>query len=67
MAWFLRVVEHPDGSWSCRQGLHQLDLHAVFEEAIAHARALAELRPPTELFIHRLDGSVESLGVAGPD
>ncbi len=67
MAWFLRVVEHPDGTWSCRQGLHQLDLHAAFEEAVAHARALAALRPPTELFVHRLDGTVDDLGLVESD
>lgn len=62
MAWFLRVIELDTGDWACRHGTHEYDSHAQLEEALTHIKVLATLTPPAELFLHRLDGSVTTIG-----
>lgn len=62
MAWFFRAIERSDSRWACRHGTFEFDDHAELGEAIAHLRQLASESTPAELFVHRLDGSVERLG-----
>jgi hypothetical protein len=62
MALFFRVIELDDGRWACRHGSLEYDIHALMNQAIEHITALAANQRPAELFLHRLDGSVRSLG-----
>jgi hypothetical protein len=62
MAWYFRVIELADGRWECRRGLQHLDSHAQLHAAVAHLRSLAAGCRPAELFVHRLDGTVERRG-----
>jgi uncharacterized protein DUF2188 len=39
------------------------DTHARLENAIAHATELATAHRPAEIYLHRLDGTVESVGL----
>ncbi len=64
MGWFFRAVELIDGQWACRRGLEQYDAHLRLDGAIEHLRSLAADAQPAELFVHRLDGTVERLGNA---
>ena len=64
MAWYLRAAELPDGSWACRRGVQQLDLHASLEETLSHLWAMAEHLGPVEIMVHGADGSVTR--IAGP-
>jgi len=63
MAWFFRVIEQDDGQWACRHGRHVYDSHPLLDQAIEHISAIAALQQPAELFVHRLDGRVERMGV----
>jgi hypothetical protein len=62
VALFFRVIELGGGRWACRQGRLEYDTHAEMNQAIVHIAELAANHRPAELFLHRLDGSVESLG-----
>ncbi len=62
MAWFFRAVEQPDGSWLCRRGLEVFDSHPSLQLAIDHLAELAADAQPAQLFVHRVDGSVEGHG-----
>jgi hypothetical protein len=64
MAWYFRVVEHEDRSWVCRHGRFDFDEHRTLTDALDHIKELAAARPPAEVMIHWLDGSVENLGAA---
>jgi len=59
--WFLRAIEQDDGRWACRHGSHQFDTHGELRAAIIHLRELAKEFDPSTLFVHRLDGTIESL------
>jgi hypothetical protein len=61
MALFFRVIEQGDGRWACRRGGQEYDTHATVNPAIAHIRALAADQVLAELFLHRIDGSVERI------
>jgi hypothetical protein len=61
MAWFFRVIELADGRWACRHGRVEYDAHAELRHAVEHMRALAYAARPAELFLHRVDGSVERI------
>jgi hypothetical protein len=61
MAWFLRVIERDDGSWACRHGTVEFDVHTELQGAVEHIRVLAASRQPAELFLHRLGGVVERI------
>lgn len=63
MAMFFRVIEQEDGCWACRHGRFEFDSHTAMKEAIEHMTAVASEQSPAEIFLHRCDGSVESLGV----
>jgi hypothetical protein len=63
MAWYFRVIELADGQWACRLGLQQFNTHTELRHAVEHLRALAHAARPAELFLHRLDGSAERIGV----
>ena len=65
MAWYFRVIQHEDRSWICRRGVQIFDAHRTLAAAIDHITALAAASPPAEVFVHRIDGSVESLGEQG--
>ena len=58
MAWFLRVVEQPVGTWTCRFGREVFDKHPEFEAALEHIRELAVAHAPAEVFVHFADGTV---------
>jgi hypothetical protein len=59
--YFFRIVEQEDGSWSCRRGREDLDRHPELDDAIEHTTAIAREIPPSEVFVHRLDGQVQSI------
>jgi hypothetical protein len=61
MVWFFRVIERDDGRWACRHGRQEFDAHPLLDEAIEHIKALAARQRPAQLFLHRLDGTVEGL------
>ena len=63
MAWFFRVQQLPDDHWACRHGRVELDIHAELDSAIRHMRAMATEHQPAEIIVHRLDGTVERLGL----
>jgi hypothetical protein len=58
MAWFLRVVEQPSGSWTCRLGLQDFDDHPDRVAALEHIHQLAAEHEPAEVFVHYVDGRV---------
>jgi hypothetical protein len=62
VAWFLRAVEQRDGQWRCQWGLHTFDVHDHLCEALAHLRVLAVTVAPAEVFIHRVDGTIQDVG-----
>jgi hypothetical protein len=59
--FFFRVVEKEDGSWLCRRGREEFDVHAQLDDAIEHTTGLAREDPPSQVFVHRLDGQVETI------
>ena len=61
MAYFFRVVGQDDGSWSCRRGRDDFDWFGQLDEAIEHTTRIASENPPSEVFVHHLDGRVESI------
>lgn len=63
MAWFFRVLQLPDDRLACRHGRVQFDIHAELGSAIQHMRAMAKEHQPAEIIVHRLDGTVQSLGL----
>ena len=62
MAWYFRVIELADGRWACQRGVEHYDIHTQLYNAVGHLRSLAADSRPAELFVHRLDGTVEHLG-----
>ncbi|HEY5457208.1 MAG TPA: hypothetical protein VIJ96_17240 [Acidothermaceae bacterium] len=62
MAWYFRVIEPADGRWACRHGVEHYDSHIQLQKAVRHLRSLARDSRPAELFLDRLDGTVEHLG-----
>jgi len=58
VSWFLRVVEQPAGTWTCRFGREEFDRHPELEVALEHIRELAEAHAPAEVFVHHADGTV---------
>jgi hypothetical protein len=61
MAWYFHVVEQDDHSWTCRHGRRVFDVHRFLADALVHITDLAAASEPAEVFVHRLDGSVENL------
>jgi hypothetical protein len=61
--FFFRVVEQEDGSWSCRRGRDDFDSRAELDDAIEHTFGLASEHPPSEVFVHHLDGQVQSVAI----
>jgi hypothetical protein len=61
-AWFLRAIQQADGGWDCRYGRTVFDRHDELPEALEHLRDIAATMAPAELFVHRLDGSVQNIG-----
>ena len=61
MAWYFHVVEQDDHSWMCRHGRHVFDVHRFLADALVHITDLAAASEPAEVFVHRLDDSVENL------
>jgi hypothetical protein len=60
MSWFLRVVEHPAGHWTCRRGLEDFDQHPDLDAALQHIRDLAAELVAARVFVHYADGRVLS-------
>ena len=63
MAWFFRAIEQADGRWACSHGRAVFDRHNELSDALDHLRDIAATMSPAELFVHRLDGNVESVRV----
>jgi hypothetical protein len=59
--YFFHVVEQRDGSWSCRRGREDFDFRAQLDDAIEQTEGVASEHPPSEVFVHRLDGQVQSI------
>lgn len=58
--WFFRVIEHDDGTWTCRAGRQDIDQHASLREAMTHILTVADENRPSEVFVHHADGRVRS-------
>jgi hypothetical protein len=58
---FLRAVQLANGQWVCRPGLIEFDTHDELDHAVRHLRRLAAQYSPAQLFVPRLDGTVECL------
>lgn len=54
----MRVIEHGDGTWSCRQGRLERSRHDTEQGARDDALAIADACRPASVLLHRLDGSV---------
>jgi hypothetical protein len=59
--YFFRVVEQEDGSWSCRRGREEFDCHDQLGDAIEHTTGIASEYRPSEVFVHHLDGQVQTI------
>lgn len=59
--WFLRAIETAEGHWACRHGTTEFDTHGELSQALDHLRELAVNFQPARLYVHRLDGSVETI------
>jgi len=59
--YFFRVVEQEGGTWLCRRGREEFDVHEQLDEAIEHTSGLASEYLPSQVFVHRLDGQVETI------
>jgi hypothetical protein len=58
--WFFSLIEDADGWWVCRTGRHELDRHVSEADALAHICELAADDPPSQVFVHRANGQVQS-------
>ncbi|MGC4112262.1 MAG: hypothetical protein QM747_17965 [Nocardioides sp.] len=68
MAFFLRAFENPEGTWTCRQGNHEIDSHPEFEKALSHLHQLAlSIEGPVLIIAHRLGGHVEHVMEIEPE
>jgi hypothetical protein len=56
--FFFRLIEHDDGSWTCRRGRQDLDRHPGQDEALAHLTEVAATHRPSRVYVHHLDGRV---------
>jgi hypothetical protein len=63
MAWFFRVLQLADDRWACRHGRVEFDIHAEVDAAVQHVRSIAKDHESAEVMVHRLDGTVERLGL----
>lgn len=61
MAWYLHVSELTSDRWICRHGADVYDWHTGLAEAVSHLSQLASTMQPAEIFVHRLDGTVERI------
>ena len=63
--YFFRVVEQEDGSWLCRRGREDFDTHGQRDDAIEHTTVIASEYPPSQVFVHHLDGQVDCVATLG--
>jgi uncharacterized protein DUF2188 len=56
MTYFFRVLEHDDGTWSCRSGRREIDRHDQRDDALDHITAIASKRRPSQVLVQHLDG-----------
>jgi hypothetical protein len=63
MPWIYRLIEQEDHRWACRHGLTEFDTHLELDDALEHLRVLAAEVNCDDIRIHRLDGSIDALGV----
>jgi hypothetical protein len=56
--FFFRLIEHDDGSWTCRRGRQDFDRHPSQDEALAHILEVAGAHPPSRVYVHHRDGRV---------
>jgi Uncharacterized protein conserved in bacteria (DUF2188) len=59
--YFFRVVELEDGSWLCRRGREEFDVHEQLDDAIEHTTGIASDHPPSQVFVHHRDGQVQTI------
>ncbi len=64
---FFRVVERADGQWVCRWGRHEFDHHAELDDALLHLAEIAGQHRPSEILVHRLDGTVRGAATFDAD
>jgi hypothetical protein len=55
---FFRLIEHDDGSWTCRRGQEDLDHHPGHDQALAHMTDVAAAHRPSRVYVHHNDGRV---------
>lgn len=61
-----RVLPH-EGDWVVQLDGVDLSSHRTKEPAVERARALAELARPSQVVVHRADGTVETESTYGED
>jgi hypothetical protein len=61
VAYFFRIVEQEDGSWTCRRGRVDLDRFEQLDDAIEHTTSIASEYAPAEVFVHHFDGRVQAI------
>jgi Uncharacterized protein conserved in bacteria (DUF2188) len=59
--FFFRVAEQEDGSWLCRRGREEFDVHEQLDDAIEHTTGIASEDRPSQVFVHHRDGRVETI------
>ena len=59
--YFFRVVEQEDGSWLCRRGREELDVHAQLDDAVDHTTGNAREDRPSQVIVHHRDGQVQTV------
>jgi hypothetical protein len=60
-SWFFRVVQLDDGEWSCRFGSTVYDTHDALTDALDHCKEIAASHRPAQVFLHPLDGVVQTV------
>jgi uncharacterized protein DUF2188 len=45
----------------CRWGREEFDAHEQLDDAIEHTIGIASEHPPSQVFVHRRDGQVETI------
>jgi hypothetical protein len=59
--WFFRAIETAEG-WACRHGTVVFDSHPTLAKALEHLAEIASASAPAQVYIHYLDGRIETAG-----
>jgi hypothetical protein len=60
-------VQHLEGSWHVRHDGSTLSRHALKDDAVAEGQKVAKANEPSQLVVHRLDGTFEYEYTYGSD